>query len=282
MKIGIIGNGFVGKATTILGCKDVDILIYDIQAELCNPMGTTLADICQCDLIFVSVPTPIQKDGSYYMNIVETVINDIKSLTDLTKTIVVMRSTTPPGTCDRLNCYFMPEFLTEKNYMDDFKNNKDWIFGLKGTAQDSLFQERISQLMNYSYENEKISSNTIHFVRNKEAEMIKQFRNNYLATKVSFCNEIYEFCQLKEINYENVRKLAVADERIGPSHSHVPGPDGRRGFGGTCFPKDTSALRYEMDKSGMKSYIINAIIERNETVDRAEKDWLSNKGRCVI
>lgn len=282
MKIGIIGNGFVGKATTILGCKDVDILIYDIQAELCNPMGTTLADICQCDLIFVSVPTPIQKDGSYYMNIVETVVNNIRSLTDLTKTIVVMRSTTPPGTCDRLNCYFMPEFLTEKNYMDDFKNNKDWIFGLKGTAQDNLFKERISQLMNYSYENGKISSNTIHFVRNKEAEMIKQFRNNYLATKVSFCNEIYEFCQLKKINYENVRKLAVADERIGPSHSHVPGPDGRRGFGGTCFPKDTSALCYEMNKSGMKPYVINAIIERNETVDRVEKDWLSNKGRCVI
>ena len=116
----------------------------------------------------------------------------------------------------------------------------------------------------------------------KDAEMIKLFRNNYLATKVSFCNEISQFCQLKDINYENVRKLAVLDSRIGASHSMVPGPDGKQGFGGTCFPKDTNSLRYEMSESGMKSYIIHAAIERNIKVDRVEQDWNSNKGRAVV
>mgnify|MGYP000483459287 CR=1 FL=1 len=75
---------------------------------------------------------------------------------------------------------------------------------------------------------------------------------------------------------------ATADDRILPSHSKVPGHDGKRGFGGTCFPKDTSSLRYEMKTTGMKPYVMNAIIERNEKVDRPEKDWKNNKGRAVI
>ena len=75
---------------------------------------------------------------------------------------------------------------------------------------------------------------------------------------------MYQFCEMKGINYENVRKLATADDRILPSHSKVPGHDGKKGFGGTCFPKDTSSLRYEMKNIGMKPYIMDAIITRNE------------------
>ena len=112
--------------------------------------------------------------------------------------------------------------------------------------------------------------------------MIKLFRNNFLSVKVAFCNEIDEFCTKKNINYENVRKLAVLDKRIGASHSFVPGHDGRRGYGGTCFPKDTNNLKHEMKELGMKSYIIENTVNRNEEVDRAEKDWNDNKGRAVI
>ena len=117
---------------------------------------------------------------------------------------------------------------------------------------------------------------------NKEAEMIKMFKNCFLATKVSFCNEMSLFCEHKGINYENVRRLAANDDRILHSHTTVPGPDGKRGFGGTCFPKDTSSLRYEIKQSGLEPYIMNAIIERNEKVDRPEKDWNGNKGRAVV
>ena len=93
---------------------------------------------------------------------------------------------------------------------------------------------------------------------------------------------MYDFCNLKDVNYENVRQIACNDERIMHSHTFVPGHDGKKGFGGTCFPKDTSSLRYEMIKSGMNPLVLNAIIERNETVDRIEKDWNDNLGRAVI
>ena len=108
------------------------------------------------------------------------------------------------------------------------------------------------------------------------------FKNCFLATKVSFCNEIAELCRVKGINYENVRKIAANDDRILHSHTHVPGHDGKYGFGGTCFPKDTSSLRYVMNESGVTPYILDAIITRNELVDRPEHDWNSNKGRSVV
>ena len=108
------------------------------------------------------------------------------------------------------------------------------------------------------------------------------FRNNFLALKVSFCNEIAEFCNLKNINYENVRKQAAKDLRIGYSHTCVPGHDGHKGYGGTCFPKDSKSLLYEMGKIDMKTYIIKSMDERNDNVDRKEEDWKKNKGRSFV
>ena len=112
--------------------------------------------------------------------------------------------------------------------------------------------------------------------------MLKLFRNNFLALKVSFCNEIEELCSKLNISYKNVRDFSVLDPRIGPSHTDVPGHDGKRGYGGTCFPKDSNNLRNVMRFIKMKSYIIDSMIERNEIVDRPEQDWNKNKGRSVI
>ena len=282
MKIGIIGNGFVGKATNILENKNVELIIYDIDPKICQPIGTTLSDVCKTDIVFISVPTPMNKDGSCHIGILESVINDIQKICSLDDNLIVVRSTVPPGTCDNLNCYFMPEFLTEKNFVYDFINNQHWIFGLKQKEQDIIFKQKITQLFNYSFQAKKIKYNNLHFVKNNEAEMIKLFRNNYLSVKVGFCNEIAEFCNKKDINYENVRNLAVLDPRIGESHTKVPGHDGKKGFGGTCFPKDTNNLKCEMEKINMESYIIKNTVIRNENVDRSEQDWNSNIGRAVV
>jgi UDPglucose 6-dehydrogenase len=84
------------------------------------------------------------------------------------------------------------------------------------------------------------------------------------------------------MDYEQVRSFATLDARIGSSHSYVPGHDGRRGFGGTCFPKDTSSLLYQMEEIGMRSYVMKGVVERNNEVDRAEKDWAEDKGRAVV
>ena len=281
--IGIIGNGFVGKATNILKCNDITIIVYDINPELCVPLGTNLVDLCEkCDIIFISVPTPMNSDNSCYLDILNSVVDDISAICDLNQKIVVIRSTVPVGTTDNLNCYFMPEFLTEKNFEKDFINNRDWIFGCKGTKQDNIFKQSIVNLFETAYNSGRIKSNNINFTLNSEAEMIKLVRNNYLSTKISFFNEINEYCNINHINFEVIRNLVVKDERIGQSHSFVPGHDGRYGYGGTCFPKDTNSLLYEMNKSGMKSYIVNATVERNECVDRKEQDWRSNTGRAVV
>ena len=280
MKVGIIGNGFVGKATKILKCKDIEILAYDINPELCEPKNLKLNDMKNCEIIFISVPTPMKKDGSVYLGIIESVLQDLKNINF--KNFIVIRSTVPPGTSDIFNCYFMPEFLTEKNFVNDFVNNPLWIYGLLNKPLDCLFKEKISKMINLAYKNKCIKFNDIKFMSNKEAEMVKYFRNTFLSVKVSYCNEIYEYCQKKGINYENVRKIAALDKRIGLSHTKVPGHDGKLGFGGTCFPKDTNGLLADMKKHNMQSYILESAIKRNENVDRPEKDWNSNKGRAVV
>jgi len=98
----------------------------------------------------------------------------------------------------------------------------------------------------------------------------------YLATKVSFFNEIYQLCQELGIDYSQVHYGVVSDPRIGDSHSRVPGPDGKKGFSGTCFPKDMNAMRIFIEEHGADCHVIKACIHRNETIDRPEQEWYSS------
>ena len=93
MNIGIIGNGFVGKATYQLKCKDINILSYDINPKLCNPIGLKLVDLLKCEIIFVSVPTPMKKNGECYLDIEKSLINDLKKINY--ENYIVLRSTVP-------------------------------------------------------------------------------------------------------------------------------------------------------------------------------------------
>ena len=99
--------------------------------------------------------------------------------------------------------------------------------------------------------------------------------------KVGFFNEVESICSELDINYENVRCIATQDKRIGPGHTKVPGHDGHRGFGGTCFPKDTNALSKFAEENAIPTPILNAVIKRNEELDRPEQDWKADKGRAV-
>ena len=280
MKIGVIGNGFVGKATQILKSESISIIVYDIDPSKCVPLNTTIEEIANCDLIFICVPTPMNKDGSCYLGIIKDVTDNLKKHCDFNNTNIILRSTVTPGTSDMFNTYFMPEFLTEKNIMEDFKNNKNWIFGLKGTNQDNDFKVKIEKMLELSHASGNIKYKKYSFIKNKEAEMVKLFRNNFLSVKVSFCNEIYEYCQHKNIDYEQVINNAAIDERIGMSHTSVPGPDGMKGYGGTCFPKDISNTLCDMNNIGMKSYILESSIKRNVEKDREVIDY--KKGRSIL
>lgn len=280
MKIGIIGNGFVGKATKLLENKKVSIVAYDKEPSLCNPSGIELVDMLDCEIIFISVPTPMTSNGSVYTQIVSDVVKELRSLSF--ENCIVVRSTVPPGTCDKLGVYFMPEFLTEKNYQQDFVSNPKWIFGLLGKSHDEAFKQTILQLIETSHQEGCIESKQVEFVLNSEAEMIKYFRNTFLAVKVAYCNEVFRMCQETNIDYEKVRSLGALDSRIGLSHTQAPGPDGQFGFGGTCFPKDTHGLLHWIESKGGTAPLLKAAIDRNEKIDRPDKDWNKNRGRSVI
>lgn len=112
MSFGIIGNGFVGKATQLLKSNKHTMKIYDIDPEKCSPPNITLSDLEDCHIIFVAVPTPSNPDGSCHLEIVRSVIENIRALN--IRAHIVIRSTVVIGTSDELDCYFMPEFLTEK------------------------------------------------------------------------------------------------------------------------------------------------------------------------
>ena len=221
----------------------------------------------------------MNKDGSPNVEIVRSVVLNIRE--EIPNANIVVRSTVLPGTCEELRCHFMPEFLTEKNYLLDFKCCKRWIFGMY--PSENVEQEKIllKQIIDTAQHEECINFRTTTFLTTKEAEMIKYIRNTYLAVKVSYFNEISEYCKNKDIDFETVRELAVQDNRIGNSHTNVPGHDGKFGFGGTCFPKDTSALLSDMKKLNMNTYILNSAVARNLNVDRPEKDWESDVGRAV-
>lgn len=252
MKIGIVGNGFVGRATALL-CDHTELIIYDVNPELCVPQKTTIHNLMDCDFIFVCVPTPENEDGSCNTKMVESVISKIQFLNY--NGFLVIRSTVPVGFCEQWNCYFMPEFLTEKNYVEDVKNNKLWIFGCK--SHDTSFQQLAIQFISSS---DFITSHNVCFISTQEAEMVKYFKNCFLATKVSFCNEMYQFCKQKHVDYNQIKNIACLDDRIGFSHTNVPGHDGKFGFGGTCFPKDMNSVISQMDHS----IILKAVMERNK------------------
>ena len=270
LKIGIVGGGVVGGATQKFKAPLNKIVVYDTDAAKCNPSGTTFHDIVSSDIIFVCVPSPENRDGSAGVHIVQKVVADLKAANS-TKAILV-RSTVPVGTCDELGVYHFPEFLTEKNWERDFVETAQWMVGSPPWSGDDHMQVHsvFTSLIENAFTSGVVHSSRVFFCSNAEAEMVKYYRNTFLTVKVSYCNELAQFCREKGIDYERVRQIATIDPRIGESHTQVPGPDGLTGFGGKCFPKDTKSLFYEMQKVGMNAPILKAALQRNLEEDRSK------------
>jgi UDP-glucuronate decarboxylase len=271
MKIGVIGYGFVGKATSLFHHSSFELYIYDLDPLKCNPKNITLKDMETCDILFVSLPTPMNIDGSCDTSIIENVLKQ------LNHSNIVIRSTVPIGFSDQYNVYFMPEFLTEANWKQDFYENKYWVVGIpeKRSFEKNLALENVIQ---NSYKNNSILYENIIYLTAKEAELVKLVKNAYLSTKVSFFNEIYDLTVKDNINYKNVIQVVGLDPRIGDSHMNVPNGE-KRGYGGTCFPKDTNNLYSLFQKSNLKSYLLESNLKRNEFIDRPEREWLKDKNR---
>ena len=264
----------MGTAVKTIFEKYYEIHTYDLDKNK-SSCGSISELVSDTDVIFICVPTPMNKDGSCNTNIVEDVIEKINFVgKDIT---VVIKSTISPGTTDGLNTkynnvssVFNPEFLTEANFIDDFKNQNRIIIGGQRPATTKVKQIYAKVLP----KTKVIKTGSTH------AEMVKYMTNTFLATKVSFANEMKMICDKIDIDYDKVVEYATYDDRLGKSHWSVPGPDGKLGFGGSCFPKDLNALIDLCYEKSIKANTLFGAWETNLEV-RPEQDWKELKGRAV-
>jgi UDPglucose 6-dehydrogenase len=282
--IGIVGSGFCGSATAMFASTDNIIKAFDLLPERCSPGVTKIEDLKDCDFIMICVNTPMIKEtGQCHTGIVEKVIQQCRTFIDPDFTTIVVRSTVPVGFCRSQNVVSFCEYLTEANWKQDVLNTKEWIVGLyhsedevRNGSKDHIKQKFTTMINNV------FPHTTKTFIQSDECEMIKYFRNCFLATKVSFCNEMYRFCEAANVDYKVVREFATHDERIGVSHTLVPGPDKRYGFGLSCLSKDPQSLLYQMKSKNVESRVLQGAVDRNILIDRVERDWEELKGRAVI
>ena len=272
MNIGIIGQGFVGNAVYQKFKNYYEIKTFDLDETKSN---STKEEVMNQDTVFVCLPTPMSKDGSCYLGIVENVLKEIND--SQTNKTVVVKSTIPPGSTAKwnekftnLNIAFNPEFLTERNAVKDYENQNRIILGGPRSAT-TLLKQVFSKVFPKAH---IIKTDSTH------AEMVKYLTNTFLSVKVSFANEIYQLCEGLGIDYDKVVEYATYDNRLGDSHWSVPGHDGDYGFGGHCFPKDLSALLFLSKELGTLSNVLQATQDTNNEV-RQDRDWEKMKGRAV-
>lgn len=278
--IGIIGQGFVGSAVRE-GMKNYyDIVAFDKDPSKDSTVRSIFEIIESTELTFLCVPTPMKKSGECDLGILASALNEIaECVKALNKHgyIVVIKSTIPPGSTNMLNSIysdldivFNPEFLTEANATEDYKNQNRIIVGGErpgSTKVKAIFAKAFPKVPIIK------TSSTI-------AETIKYVTNTFLAMKVSYANEIFQLCQGLSIDYDKVIEYARYDDRLGNSHWSVPGPDGDYGFGGHCFPKDIAALQFLSKGLNVDTTMLTATINKNTEV-RTNLDWTKQVGRAV-
>jgi len=300
MKISVIGQGFVGGSlTTVFHERGVSVYAYDKSGKYVNGalpsqidghypdsisklIQDNETDVSFSKVYFVCVPTPMKADGSADLSVVENVLDELASVPG--ERVAVVKSTVPPGSTEKWNVkydstglrvVFNPEFLTEANALDDMRNQnriilggpRPWINQAKQVFQNAFPNVPII----------KTSSTT--------AEMVKYLTNNFLTVKVSFANEMYQICQALEhsgmnVDYDKVVEYAKYDERLGGSHWAVPGPDGKFGYSGSCFPKDINAMISVGDRLHVDTAVLDGAWKKNLEV-RPERDWEHLVGRAV-
>jgi UDPglucose 6-dehydrogenase len=298
LSVGIVGQGFVGGSlATVFSERGVEPFVFDIAGKIAKGAVSTnafslaehirLCDEFGIDIHFVCLPTPMLSNGNADTSIVEAALTEIAGVpirNEKSRTVVV-KSTVPPGSCaawhDKFsksgtNVVFSPEFLTEANCLDDMRNQDRIVLG---GAQEST--ARVSELMTAAFPGVQIVQTTA-----SNAEMVKYVANTFLATKVSFANEMRQICEGLTISgvrcdFDDVIDIARLDKRLGDSHWKTPGPDGKRGFGGSCFPKDVNALIAIASNVRVTPIVIKAAWEKNLEV-RPERDWEKLKGRAVV
>lgn len=295
MKIAVVGTGYVGLVTGTcfaetgneVICVDIDkskvdklssghITIYEPGLEklfLRNQkegrlhFTTVLADaIKDAKIIFLALPTPPGEDGSADLKYILGVANDLgKLLQEDDYKIIIDKSTVPVGTADKVKAAIIkngaaessfdvvsnPEFLREGVAVDDFMKPDRVVIGTESDKAKKILLDLYAPFVR--------QGNPIIFMDEKSAELTKYAANSFLATKITFMNEIAQLCERLGADVDMVRKGIGSDERIGKRFL-FPGI----GYGGSCFPKDVQALVKSADEVGYDFKILDAVMEVNE------------------
>lgn len=226
--IGIIGYGTVGKAVEY-GFSRTGCIISDPKHN-----KVTVEELCEAgpSAIFVCVPTPTDD-------------SDYKDLKDVLKRIantgfenlVVVKSTILPKHLEGFDVVYNPEFLSRATANDDFVNPPFVLIG------GNRAEELVEIYRKYS----TVNLHKVMITDIKTAAMAKYVMNTFYATKITFMNQMYDVAQELEVNWSHVSTILANNPWMGTHHFQVPGPDGHRGFGGPCLPKDTEAILKEFD-----------------------------------
>ena len=290
MKIAVVGTGYVGLVTgTCLAETGNQVTCVDINAEKVKMMQagqlpiyepgldtlfnrnineqrltftTVLADaIADAKIIFLALPTPPGGDGSADLSYVLGAAKDIAKLVKEYK-VIVTKSTVPVGTADKVKAVMQantdidcavvsnPEFLREGVAVDDFMKPDRVVVG--------TMDERARKLMAELYGPYVRQGNPVIFMDERSSELTKYAANSFLATKISFMNEVANLCERVGADVDMVRRGIGADERIGKRFlfSGI-------GYGGSCFPKDVQALGKSAEENKYEFKILNAVMDVN-------------------
>ena len=256
--IGIVGLGFVGGA---VGASYNDFVFYDPYKK-----GSVekLSHLVGCDTIFICVPTPQSADGTCDASIVIDTLEELVSLNY--QGLIISKSTAPYLVYEKyaelLHLAFVPELLRANTATEDYLKSTFMTIGCKNSLT-------YARALNTFYASNLKYCNQYRQVSIREACLLKYFENSFLATKVSLMNEFRELSVKVGADWNNVIDSLTLDPRICPDHTQVPGPDGKFGWGGHCFPKDTSALLsiaadYDVELSTLKAAVESNNYYRNK------------------
>lgn len=266
-RLGFIGAGFVGGAMIRAFSGHFPISVYDKGKDI----GTLREVVEGSDILFVSLPTPEDEDGCCDTTILDSVIQQVNEILDETERLlpVVVRSTVTPtwfdkayNDNDKVELMYMPEFLTARTADLDFIMSSRFILGCENDDISTPNEELVQAVFEKRFPRTR-------FVRMtwEEASLVKYATNCFFTVKISFFNELFNVCKSMDTDPQRVIEEVMNDGRIGRSHFQVPGPDGKRGWGGACFPKDSSEWVHgfgekegEMVRAARK---VNRLVRRN-------------------
>src|SRR5690554_5745304 len=291
MKIAVVGTGYVGLVTgTCLAETGNEVICVDIDEEKVQKMKSGIVPIYEpqldglfernikqkrlsfttnleravkhADIIFLALPTPPGEDGSADLSYILGVADQLGKMIDEYK-VIIDKSTVPVGTADKVKAAIAanakvdfdvvsnPEFLREGFAVDDFLKPDRVVIGTKS--------ERARELLEDLYSPYVRQGNPIIFMDERSAELTKYASNAFLATKITFMNEIANFCEIVGADVDDVRAGMGSDTRIGKRFL-FPGI----GYGGSCFPKDVQALAKSGRELGYEFKILNSVMDINQ------------------